>query len=153
LKLNNLVDRQLIKMLLKAEKAQVPIQLMIRGICSMALNLERTHLQGKALIDRYLEHTRIVKFHNKGQPLYFLGSADWMERNLDTRIEVMVPVYSKEIQSELEVFLVYHWNDTYSSFSLQEHIFNQPLNTGEEGQNRAQRDLYTWYASRLKEEA
>lgn len=125
LKLNNLVDQQMIKHLVKAEADGVSITLMIRGICSLALNKDQKNLRGKALIDRYLEHTRIVKFHNGGEPLYFLGSADWMERNLDTRIEVMVPVYSKEIQDEIEIFLKAHWEDTYSSFSIEQNTYNQ----------------------------
>ncbi|WP_332446723.1 polyphosphate kinase 1 [Sphaerochaeta sp.] len=145
LKLNNLVDGQLIKQLTKAQKSGVDLKLMIRGICSMALPESNHHVQGKALIDRYLEHTRVVKFHNKGKPLYFLGSADWMERNLDTRIEVMVPVYSPEIQAELEVFLQAHWADTYASFDLGEAHFNQRLQTGQSNERRAQRDLYRWY--------
>ncbi len=152
LKLNNLVDEQMIKHLSKAEKSGVDITLMIRGICSMALQPEKTHIQGKALIDRYLEHTRVVKFYNKGKPLYFIGSADWMLRNLDTRIEVMVPVFDEKIQSELEMFLQAHWNDTSSSFSLSEENFNQRLQTGEADEPRAQRDLYLWYKRQLEEE-
>ncbi len=152
LKLNNLVDEQLIKYLIKAEKSGVEISLMIRGICSMALQKNAVHVHGKALIDRYLEHTRVVRFLNKGKPLYFLGSADWMERNLDTRIEVMVPVFSKDIQDELEQFLNAHWEDTASSFSLEEARFNQRLMTGMPGENRAQRDLYEWYRAKLGED-
>lgn len=153
LKLNNLVDEQMIKHLIRAEGSGVEIQLMIRGICSMAILEEQTHLRGKALIDRYLEHTRIIKFHNNGEPLYFLGSADWMERNLDNRIEVMVPVYSKEIQAELDYFLQAHWEDTYSSFDLSETDFNRRLQTGEPGEKRAQQDLYQWYKAQLGEES
>mgnify|MGYP001104333468 CR=1 FL=1 len=152
LKLNNLVDEQLIKQLYKADKQGVKIKLMIRGICSMALHEDQCSIEAKALIDRYLEHTRIVKFHNKGEPLYFLGSADWMERNLDTRIEVMVPLYNKEIQQELEVFLDAHWKDTASSFSLQESSFNQKLSTGDPGEKRAQRDLYQYYKTLCQED-
>nr|WP_321299373.1 polyphosphate kinase 1 [uncultured Sphaerochaeta sp.] len=153
LKLNNLVDQQMIKHLVKAEASGVPITLMIRGICSLALHKDQKNLRGKALIDRYLEHTRVVKFHNGGKPLYFLGSADWMERNLDTRIEVMVPVYSKEIQEELEVFLTMHWEDTYSSFSLEQGSYNQRLQTGISGEKRAQQDLYRYYQSLLEVES
>lgn len=150
LKLNNLVDEQLIKQLFKADKQGVEISLMIRGICSMALHKDTCSIKAKALIDRYLEHTRIVKFHNQGEPLYFLGSADWMERNLDTRIEVMVPLYNKDIQQELELFLQAHWQDTASSFSLLEDSFNQRLGSGDPDERRAQRDLYHLYAQKCK---
>ncbi|MBG0767625.1 MAG: polyphosphate kinase [Sphaerochaeta sp.] len=151
LKLNNLVDEGMIKHLSKAEHSGVSITLMIRGICSMALYPEQKNVRGKALIDRYLEHTRVVKFHNKGNPLYFIGSADWMERNLDTRIEVMVPIFDDRIKEELELFLQAHWNDTASSFSLHEENFNQRLQLGEPNEKRAQRDLYLWYQSQLEE--
>lgn len=117
----------------------------------MALFPEQSNVRGKALIDRYLEHTRVVKFHNKGEPLYFIGSADWMERNLDTRIEVMVPVYDDRIKEELELFLQAHWDDTSSSFSLHEENFNQHLQKGEPNEKRAQRDLYLWYQHQLEE--
>lgn len=145
LKLNNLVDQKMIGHLIRAEKTGVKIRLMVRGICSIALQDHQKNIEGKALIDRYLEHTRIIKFHNKGEPLYFIGSADWMERNLDNRIEVMVPVYSKEIQQELEVFLQKHWDDTYSSFDLSENSFNRSFQTGQPDEKRAQQDLYLHY--------
>lgn len=150
LKLNNLVDPQMIKQLVKAAKAGVSVILMIRGICSLSIKSEQNQIQGKALIDRYLEHTRIIKFNHGGDPLYFIGSADWMERNLDNRIEVMVPIYSKEIQEELSFFLDAHWKDTYSSFALDSQHFNQKLQTGEEGEARAQKDIYQWYEKQLE---
>ena len=82
--------------------------------------------------------------------MYFLGSADWMERNLDTRIEVMVPMYNNDIQQELELFLQAHWQDTASSFSLLEDSFNQRLGSGDPDERRAQRDLYHLYAQKCK---
>jgi polyphosphate kinase len=148
LKLNNLVDEQMIEHLMKAAHAGVRIRLMIRGICSLSIDVEGIEpgmIEGKSMIDRYLEHTRIITFHNGGDPQYFIGSADWMGRNLDNRIEVMTPVYDPLVKNELEHFLEVHWNDTYASFSLAGASFNKPLQTGEPGEVRAQKDLYNWY--------
>lgn len=152
LKLNNLVDGQMIKHLVKAAKNGVSIHLIVRGICLLATDapgLPAGMIRGKAMIDRYLEHTRIVTFHNGGNPLYFIGSADWMERNLDNRIEVTTPVYDPAIQAELDYFLQAHWADTYSSFSLESETFNQSLQTGETDEPRAQRDIYRWYRQKV----
>jgi polyphosphate kinase len=72
-----------------------------------------------------------------------------MERNLDNRIEVMTPIFDLDIQAELNHFLQAHWDDTYSSFSLNADTFNQSLKTGEKEENRAQIDLYRWYKDKL----
>jgi polyphosphate kinase len=149
-KINNLVDKKMIKHLLKASEEGVAIRLIIRGICSMDTeNLDKGNIQGKAMIDRYLEHTRVVRFANGGSPLYYIGSADWMERNLDNRIEVMTPIFDLDLQAELNHFLQAHWDDTYSSFSLNSDTFNQSLQTGENEEYRAQRNLYRWYKDKL----
>jgi polyphosphate kinase len=156
LKLNNLTDRPLIKQLVKAAKAGVHIRLIIRGICLMETKIPgitNENIQGKAMIDRYLEHSRLIKFANDGNPRYYIGSADWMERNLDNRIEVMTPVFDPGIQAELDRFLQLHWEDTYASFSLESNTFNRSLQTGESEEPRAQQDIYRWYRDLAKDAA
>ena len=71
---------------------------------------ENIHING--IIDRYLEHSRIFIFANGGEEKYYIGSADWMPRNLDNRIEVAAPVYDKEIQADLKRIVCYGFRDT-----------------------------------------
>ncbi|MCF7953386.1 MAG: polyphosphate kinase 1 [Spirochaetales bacterium] len=149
IKLNNLVDEKMIKWLLRAADAGVSIKLLIRGIFSMktlsSKGKERENIIARAMIDRYLEHTRIIKFQNGGEPVFYIGSADWMVRNLDNRIEVMAPIYDADLKNELDQYLEYHLRDTYSSFSLNTNTFNVPLQRGTPDETRAQRDLYLLY--------
>lgn len=155
IKLNNLVDEKFIKYLIKAAREGVKVRLMIRGIFSLTTaikGVEEPNIEAKALIDRYLEHTRILTFHNNGNPRYFIGSADLMVRNLDKRIEVFTPVYDPRIKEELREYLDIHWADTYSSYSLQSTRFNQALHTGEKGEPRAQERLYQQLKNHLSEE-
>jgi polyphosphate kinase len=152
LKLNNLVDEKMIAHLRKAAASGVSIKLMIRGICLMETNHPKVPagtIQGKAMIDRYLEHSRVMKFNNGGNPLYFIGSADWMDRNLDRRIEVTISIQDSDIKAELEHFLTVHWKDTYASFSLEHSDFNEPLQQNIPDEPRAQIDLYRWYLKKI----
>ncbi len=103
LKLNNLVDKAMIQMLYKAALAGVKIELIIRGICCLDASDKKIakYISGKRIVDRYLEHSRIMIFNNNDKPIVFLTSADMMPRNLDNRSEVAVPILNKEIRNEL----------------------------------------------------
>lgn len=85
------------------------MELVVRGNCSLVTGVpgisENIHING--IIDRYLEHSRIFIFANGGEEKYYIGSADWMPRNLDNRIEVAAPVYDKEIQADLKRIVCY----------------------------------------------
>ena len=99
-KVNHITDRMLIEKLYEASTAGIRIDLLVRGNCSLVTGIpdvsENIHING--IIDRYLEH--------------YIGSADWMPRNLDNRIEVLVPVYNKEIQADLKQIIYYDLHDT-----------------------------------------
>ena len=90
------------------------MELVVRGNCSLVTGIagisENIHING--IIDRYLEHSRIFIFANGGEEKYYIGSADWMPRNLDNRIEVLAPVYDKEIQADLKRIVCYGYRDT-----------------------------------------
>lgn len=103
IKINHIVDEKMVKKLYEASNAGVKIDLCVRGNCSIVPNkrIFSENISITGIIDRYLEHSRIYIFGNAGNPKYFIGSADWMPRNLDRRIEVMVPVYDPNIQKEL----------------------------------------------------
>jgi len=103
IKLNNLVDETVVKKLYKASQAGVKIHLIIRGICVLipGLSAISEQIDGISIVDRFLEHSRVVVFCNGGDPQYYITSADWMVRNFDNRIEVACPIYDKDIQQEL----------------------------------------------------
>ena len=113
IKLNNLVDKEMIDKLYQASSAGVKIKMLIRGICSLVPGIPGVseNIVVYSILDKYLEHSRIIIFGNDGNEKCFLSSADWMIRNLDNRIEVATPVYDKAIQKELKNFLKIQFND------------------------------------------
>ena len=103
IKLNNLVDETINKKLYKASQAGVKINLIIRGICVLIPGVPglSENIKGISIVDRFLEHSRVIVFCNDNNPLYYITSADWMIRNFDNRIEVACPIYDKTIQQDL----------------------------------------------------
>jgi polyphosphate kinase len=104
LKMNSLVDKEMISKLYEASMAGVKVTLIIRGACSLVTEMEgwSDNIRAYSIVDKYLEHTRVFIFHNKGEEKIFISSADWMSRNLDHRSEVAVPIYSPEIRKQLK---------------------------------------------------
>ena len=111
IKMNNLVDKQIIEKLYQASNAGVKVELIIRGICCLVPGVKSLseNIQVISIVDRYLEHARFMIFGNNGDHLYYLTSADWMERNLDKRIEVGCPILDPIIQKELDLIFDYQW--------------------------------------------
>jgi polyphosphate kinase len=107
IKLNNLVDETIIKKLYKASEAGVKIKLIIRGICVLVPGVPglSENIEAISIVDRFLEHSRVIVFCNGGQNRYYITSADWMIRNFDNRIEVACPVLDPEIQQEMRTML------------------------------------------------
>lgn len=107
LKMNSLVDREMISKLYEASRAGVNITLIIRGACSLVTEMEgwSDNINAFSIVDKFLEHTRIFIFHNKGDEKIYISSADWMSRNLDNRSEVAVPIYDPEIRKQLKDIL------------------------------------------------
>ena len=114
IKINHITDTDMVAKLYQASKAGVKIDIVIRGNCSLVPGIkglsDNIHCVG--IIDRHLEHSRILIFANGGKPRYFLGSADWMPRNLLNRIEVMTPVYDEDLQADLLRTVAYGMRDT-----------------------------------------
>lgn len=103
IKLNSLVDAELIGKLYEAAEAGVKVHLIVRGICCV-LTKQKSFVQSItaiSIIDEYLEHARVIVFHNEGNPKVFISSADWMVRNLDHRVEAACPILDKELKQEL----------------------------------------------------
>ncbi len=103
MKLNNLVDRELIDKMYEASAAGVKIQLIIRGMCSLKAGVPglSENIKAISIVGRFLEHSRILIFGNGGEEKYYITSADLMTRNLDMRSEVACPIYDPNIQQQL----------------------------------------------------
>lgn len=150
IKLNNLVDTKLIDKLYSASQAGVPIQLIIRGVCCLVpeLKTKSQKIEVISIIDRYLEHSRFLIFKNNEEPLYFVTSGDWMERNLDKRIEVGTPIFDKNIKEELQTVFDLQWNDNVKARIIDKKQRNQRKNSLEENLH-SQQALWELYRQKI----
>ena len=107
-KMNSLEDPDMIQLLYKASQAGVQIRLIVRGFTCLIPGVKglSENIYMTSIVDRYLEHGRIYLFYNGGYEQMYMGSADWMTRNLDRRIEVLTPIYDKDLFAELKDILV-----------------------------------------------
>lgn len=112
-KVNNLVDDGLVEKLYQASQAGVQIQMIIRGMCSLVPGIKgfSDNIEIISVIDRFLEHPRLVEFHNAGTPEVFISSADWMTRNLDRRVEVATPILDPELAGRISHLFELQWQD------------------------------------------
>lgn len=130
IKLNNLQERNMIAKLYEASQAGVKVQLLVRSICCLSPGVpgQSENITVHRIVDRYLEHARIFVFHNNGEPQYFMGSADWMNRNLHSRIEVVFPVYDPELSKELDHILQLQLKDNTKSVLFTNDLSNSRFN-------------------------
>ncbi len=103
----------MIKKLYEASAAGVKIKLIVRGICSLVAGVKglSENIEAISIVDRFLEHSRVLIFYNGGDEKYFLSSADWMARNFDFRSEVAVPIYDTDIQAQIRKIIDLLWAD------------------------------------------
>lgn len=118
-KINHITDPDMVKKLYQAAQAGVRVDLLVRGNCSVVPTGENIHAVG--IIDRYLEHARALIFCNGGKNKYYIGSADWMPRNLINRIEVMAPVFDPDIQADMLRTVEYGLRDTTNARLIDGH--------------------------------
>ena len=145
LKLNNLVDDEMIRKLYEASAEGVKIKLIVRGICSLVAGVSglSENIEAISIVDKYLEHSRLFIFHNNGDEKYFISSADWMTRNLDHRSEVAVPIYDKEIQQQLKKIINILWSDNTKVRILGSTQNNSYRKSNSKVKIRAQEEIYT----------
>jgi polyphosphate kinase len=140
-KMNSLVDPGIIALLYEASQAGVHIQLIIRGMCSLYPGLEgiSDNISVVSIIGRFLEHSRIFWFNNGGEPEVFIGSADLMPRNLDRRVEAVVPIEEPDLRAQLEGLLERYLNDNRGAWDMQtDGTFIQRHPDGEERNSQLQ---------------
>ena len=122
LKLNSLLDEEIITAIYEAADAGVKVEIIVRGICSIQLNTpaRRENIKVRSILGRFLEHSRIYYFRNNGAEDYFIGSADMMHRNLDRRVESLVHIDSEKHKARLQGILDDSVSDQYSTWKLDE---------------------------------
>jgi len=137
IKVNNLQEESLIKKLYEAADKGVDVKLIVRSICCL---VPKSNLKVKRVVDRYLEHSRTFYFFNDGNPEMYLGSADWMNRNLHRRIEVCFPILSDHMKQEILTILKFQWQDDLKGVWLSPKMKNK--RPKKEHNTRAQLDTY-----------
>jgi polyphosphate kinase len=136
-KMNSIVDKPIIEALYAASRAGVQIDLIIRGICCLRPGLPEIseNIRVISIIGRFLEHSRIFYFYNDGQEEVYIGSADWMSRNLTRRVEAVTPIDEPAIAKELEEILGIMLSDNRQAWELQSdgsYIQRRADNEGQE---------------------
>jgi polyphosphate kinase len=154
IKLNNLVDEAMVKKLYKASQAGVRIKLIIRGICTLMPGVAglSENIEAISIVDRFLEHSRVLVFCNGGDNKYYITSADWMIRNFDNRIEVACPIEDKSIQKELWEMLQIQLSDNVKARIIGPGKPNQ-YKTNEGPAIRSQSEIYNFLNTLEKESA
>jgi polyphosphate kinase len=143
-KVNSLIDPAIIEELYEASQAGVQTDLIVRGTCSLRPGLPgiSEHIRVISIIDRYLEHARIFYFHNQGDATFLLSSADWMQRNLDRRVEIAFPVIDTQLQAKIKEFLEIQLADTGKGWWMQPDGSYSRIRDGHASYLRSQERLY-----------
>ncbi len=151
IKLNNLNDPELINKLYEASCEGVSVKLIIRGVCSLVPGVKdlSENIEVTSIIDRYLEHIRLFYFFNDGDELFFQGSADWLVRNLDKRVEVTTPIYDKEIKAQLKYFLDLQLKDNVKARIINARGSNKYVSTKGKAV-RSQLEQYRYFESLIE---
>lgn len=144
LKLNSIQDESMIAKLYQASKAGVEINLIIRGICCLAPGIKglSENIHGISIVDRFLEHSRVLVFHHKGEELIYLSSADWMVRNLSYRVETAFPIYHPEIKKDILEYINLQLMDNVKARILDKSMSNKYYHNNSELAVRSQIETY-----------
>jgi polyphosphate kinase len=145
IKLNNLADKDIIELLYMASREGVDVRLNIRGMFSLVSGINKLSENIKAIgiVDRFLEHTRIMIFGNKGNEKVYLTSGDLMTRNMERRVEIACPILDSEIKQELRDIFDIQWKDNVKARILDSKLENRIANNNEEA-FRSQAEIYNY---------
>ncbi|MCF8335485.1 MAG: polyphosphate kinase 1 [Bacteroidales bacterium] len=151
IKMNSLVDEEMMEKLYEASQAGVIIKLIIRSICSLKPGVPglSDNIEAISIVDKFLEHSRIFYFYHGGNEKVYISSADWMVRNLDRRIEVTCPVYDPEIKRELKKMLRIQLRDNVKARIIDDVQDNKYVRDENKKVIRAQ-DAYYFYLKRRR---
>jgi polyphosphate kinase len=147
IKLNNLVDADVCKMLMKAVIAGVSVKIIVRSSCAMYMMAEYPNLEIISIIDQYLEHARVFIFGTGKRKKTYISSADLMERNLDARIEVGTPILDKAIANQIEHILQIQLHDNQSARYIDEAMSNAFKEGNSTEKINAQKEIYSYIRS------
>jgi polyphosphate kinase len=149
IKINNIIDRQMIEKLYEASNAGVTIRMLVRGTCALVPGVQgySENIEVRGVVDKFLEHERIFIFRNGGNEKFFIASADWMVRNLDHRSETATPIYDREGQEELREQLELQWRDNLKARIIDRKQENRYFRD-DEAPLRSQEAIYDWLKRR-----
>jgi polyphosphate kinase len=150
IKLNNLEERVLIEKLYEASRAGVQVRMVVRSICCLVPGVPgmSENITVTRIVDRYLEHGRLFVFYNNGNTEVYMGSADWMNRNIYRRIEVCFPIYDESTRQELLQILQWQVQDNVQAVAIDQQLNNQPVRAATPPV-RSQEAIYTMLAGKL----
>lgn len=153
LKLNNLVDSGLVNKLCAASQAGVKVRLIIRGMCSIIPNVKdiSENIKIISIVDRFLEHPRVMLFHNDGDQQLFITSADWMERNIDHRVEVACPIYDEVLKQQIIDMLEIQFQDNVKARIINKTQSNRYVSQGKREPIRSQIAIYDYLVDHEKQ--
>ena len=152
LKMNSLADEKMVEKLYEASNAGVKIKLIIRGMCCLVPGAKgySENIEVISIIDKYLEHSRVHIYHNDGDELVYLTSADFMSRNIDTRVEVAFPIYDEQLKTEIKDIINIQLQDNTKAREINSHNTNKYRKTKSATQHRAQIEIYNYLKLKSK---
>ncbi|ENQ8179427.1 RNA degradosome polyphosphate kinase [Vibrio parahaemolyticus] len=146
IKVNNLVDKGIVTRLYAASNAGVKINMIIRGMCALVPGIEGVseNIRIISIVDRFLEHPRVVITHNDEDPQVYISSADWMTRNIDHRIEVAAPVRDPRLKQRIIDITNIHFTDTVKARLIDKEMSNSYVPRGNRKKVRSQVAIYDY---------
>ncbi|GLP95214.1 polyphosphate kinase 1 [Paraferrimonas sedimenticola] len=150
LKANNLVDDEIVERLYLASQAGVSVKILVRGMCALTPGVKglSDKIRAISVVDRYLEHPRVMYFYAGGEQKLYITSADLMRRNLDLRVEVGCPIYHPELKKLIMDTLKLHWSDTTKARIIDAEQSNAYVARGNRKKIRSQEAIYEYLAAR-----
>lgn len=148
IKLNNLMDTEMVEKIAEAANKGVKVKMIVRSTCALFPNQipGSENIRITSIVDKFLEHSRIIIFHNNGDEKYYISSADWMMRNLNNRVETACPIYDKQIQHEIKMYFELQLMDNLKARIINDAQDNQYAQTESPHPLRSQEEIYNYFS-------